>query len=59
MKLPYALVGRKLAQDLLHSATKKTDPSSVFHGMYLDKGGKYLDYQCVGDPSMHSYKSYF
>ena len=44
-KLPYALIGPKLAKELRLAAEKKY---SVFHGMYVDKGGKLLDHQCDG-----------
>ena len=49
-KLPYALVGRKLAKDLHDAALYKY---SVFHGIYVDKGGDYLDQYCRGQKGMY------
>ncbi len=43
-KLPYALIGPKLAKELCLAAKKY----SVFHGLYVDKGGNFLDHHCDG-----------
>ncbi len=49
-KLPYALIGKKLADELTRAALNKY---SVFHGIYIDKGGEYLDKYCVGRKGMY------
>ncbi len=50
-KLPYALVGQKLAVKLTESALKR---HSVFHGIFVEKGKDGIDEHCIsGDLGMH------
>ena len=58
--LPYALIGKKLAEILLVKISKQKNKveffqtHSNFQGCFLEKGGNFLDHYCKADKELQS-----